>query len=117
MKLDTGTMVIIASVLIFYIRLIIIQQQRAKQAAHQPRTRKNKSKGQAKSSRAPTKERNFLAKYSILSQNPRDLSLAGVGVTAILLGVLMNLNLIPWAQAYWWAPLAAGILLFSFAFK
>ena len=58
-------------------------------------------------------------RYSILSRNGRDWTIAGLGALAILAGVLLNANILPMpgVQPYWWIPTALGILAFSWAFK
>ena len=113
MNIDTGLVVVIVAVLIFYLRLIIVQRQRVKQVSQTPlatRKKKKKVRDQPQVSRPS---------YSILSQNRRDRAIAGVGVLAILVGVLLNVKIIPWsiAQPYWWIPTALGVIAFSWAFK
>ena len=113
MNIDTGLAVVIIAVLVFYLRLIILQRERIKKVRQTPpatgeKSKKNQSKPQAAAPR-----------YSILSQNPRDLIIAGVGVVLIILGVLLYMNVIPidsW-QPYWWIPTAIGIVAFSWGFK
>jgi hypothetical protein len=58
-------------------------------------------------------------RYSILSQNPRDLAIGAAGLLAIVVGILLNAKIlpIPAAQPYWWIPTAIGIVAFSWAFK
>jgi len=113
MKIDPGLAVVVLAVLIFYLRLIIIQRQRVKQVSQAPIIT-GKSKKRAKN--LPEKP---LPRYSILSQNRRDQIIALAGVVAILAGVLLNAKLIPWpaAQTYWWIPTAIGVIAFSWAFK
>ncbi len=111
MHLDTGLAVIVIAVLIFYLRLIIIQRERIRQ---------NRQKAQAPGK----KKRKSLQElpppsYSILSQEKRDWIIAGAGIALIVLGILLYLRIIPFplAQAYWWLPIAAGIVAFSWGFK
>ena len=109
MHSDTGLVVVIVAGLIFYLRLIIIQQQRIRRATPQPQTSdKKKSQKQASAPR-----------YSILSQDKRDWVIAGAGIMLIVIGILLNGKLIPFslAQSYWWIPLAIGIIAFSWGFK
>lgn len=113
MNIDTGLAVVILAVLIFYLRLIVLQRERAKRAASSSQPAgKNTSKGK----RSPS---HSSARYSILSQNRVDLAISGIGVVAILMGILLNLKWIPIlaVQPYWWLPTAAGIVAFSWAFK
>ena len=113
MNIDTGLGVVIVAVLIFYLRLIIIQRQRAKHL-RQSVLANGKIKGKAKEPAKIAPER-----YSILSQNRWDWLIAGAGVLFIVAGVLLNAKILPLpaAQPYWWIPTAIGIVAFSWAFK
>ncbi len=120
MQLDLGTVILVVAVLVFYLRLIIIQQQRAwrlatytlEQAAR-PRRKSKKGAGQARQEPRPARM------FSILSPRPLDRLIALTGVIAIVLGILLNLSLLPlpWALPYWWLPVSADIVAFSFAFR
>lgn len=113
MTIDTGLAVVIIAVLIFYLRLIILQRERAKRAAlpSQPIPKK-KRKGLPETV-------NPAVTYSILSRSRVDLAIAGAGLLAILLGLVLNAGwlALPAAQPYWWLPTSAGIVAFSWAFK
>ncbi len=111
MRIDPGLVVIIAAVLAFYLRLILLQRQRAKRAAYQPKPAGKKKSRPAKKMPAPD--------YSIISKNKRDWIIAGAGMLLIFIGVLLNLRVIPipLAQNYWWLPVAIGIVAFSWGFK
>ncbi len=128
MRIDPGLVVIIAAVLAFYLRLIILQRQRAKRAAFQPepagkgmggrRSGKKLAKKPAQSSgKRPTPSP--VKQFSIISDNKRDWIIAGAGIIFIVLGVLLNLKAIPLqlGQNYWWLPVAIGIVAFSWGFK
>ena len=113
MNIDPGLGVVIIAVLIFYLRLIILQRERVKRISQTPvATGKTKKK-----SKAPPPVP--APRYSILSENRRDQVIGLAGVVAILLGVVLNARLIPWTavQPYWWIPTAIGIVAFSWAFK
>jgi hypothetical protein len=110
MPIDAGTAIVIGAVLIFYLRLIILQRDRAKRARQASSVAgKGKKKGKADAQR----------QFSILSQNPRDRVIGGVGVIAILTGILLYRQVLPWEalQTYWWLPTALGIIAFSWAFR
>jgi hypothetical protein len=111
MRIDPGLVVIIFAVLAFYLRLIILQRERAKRAAYQPKPAGRKKGRPPKKTPAP--------QYSIISQNKRDWIIAGSGILLIFIGVLLNLRVIPipLAQNYWWLPVAIGIIAFSWGFK
>jgi hypothetical protein len=111
MRIDPGLVVIIVAVLVFYLRLIILQRERAKRAAYQPDPAGKKKGKPPKKMPAP--------QYSIVSKDKRDWIVAGSGILLIFIGVLLNLKAIPipLAQNYWWLPVAIGILAFSWGFK
>jgi hypothetical protein len=111
MKLDIGLVILVLSVLVFYLRLIILQRQRVKRVnqAVQPSRKTKKS---------PPRQ-SYTEKYSVISRNKRDWIIAGIGIGLIILGTLLNLRWLPFplAQTYWWVPVSIGILLFSWGFK
>ena len=113
MKIDTGLAVVLAAVLIFYLRLIIIQRERVKRARREANAAAQGAKKKKAASSTPA------ANYSLLSKKRLDLVIAGVGVLAIIVGVLLNAAVIPSPalQPYWWLPTAFGIIAFSWAFK
>jgi sterol desaturase/sphingolipid hydroxylase (fatty acid hydroxylase superfamily) len=115
MNLDTGLAVVILAILIFYLRLIILQRERVKRSAAQLaalRSAAGKTKGKAEK-RPPVSQ----SQYSILSRKRRNWVIAGAGAAAILLGLLLNAGLaFPSMRSYWWIPLALGIVAFSWAF-
>lgn len=111
MNIDPGLVIVIVAVLIFYLRLIVLQRQRARQQSPRPpASAKKRSKAQPPV--APPH-------YSIISANPRDRAIGGAGAGSILIGILLYAGLLPfpWAQTYWWAPTALGIVAFSWLFK
>ncbi len=114
MNIDTGLAVVIVAVLVFYLRLIILQRERAKRLAQAPAPSKKQSK-----KKSPPASPDPAARYSILSSKPRNLVIAGAGALAILAGILLNLQVLNLTslQPYWWLPTAAGIVAFSWAFE
>jgi hypothetical protein len=113
MNIDPGLAVVIVAVLIFYLRLIILQRQRVKRISQIHVAAEGTKKGRKSPAPAPA------PRYSILSQNRRDQVIGLIGMLAVVVGVLLNAKLIPWpmAQPYWWLPTAIGIIAFSWAFK
>ena len=120
MKLDTGLVVVIVAVLVFYLRMIILQRQRAKRINQERQAQASKASakggkkgkaGQQPAARAPD--------YSILSPNRRDRIVGITGGVLILAGALLYSGLNPWPVAadYWWLPLSAGIVMFSWLFQ
>lgn len=113
MNIDTGLGIVIVAVLIFYLRLIILQRQRIKSLARTVQANE-KIKGKAKEPSKASPQR-----YSILSDKISDRLIAGTGAIFVVAGVLLNAKIlpIPVAQPYWWIPTAVGIVAFSWAFK
>lgn len=114
MNIDTGLAVVIIAVLLFYLRLIMLQRERAKRLAQAPLPAKKQTKKQKSPVQADLKQR-----YSILSTRRSDLVIAGLGILFILAGILLYMAVLPLSsiQPYWWLPTAAGIVAFSWAFK
>ena len=118
MNIDTGLAVVIIAVLVFYLRLIILQRERAKRVARQPKSPASGGK-KAAGSKGEKPAQEASERYTIFSQKPLDWIIAAAGALAILSGVLLyaRVLLIPVAQSYWWIPTALGIVAFSWAFK
>ncbi len=112
--MDTGTVIVIAAVLLFYLRLIVIQRQHAKQLALQRAAAFNNKK--KKGSRpAPAVAPVSLG---ILSSNQRDRAAGVAGLVLILLGVLLRAGVILYPlNASWWIPVVIGLIPFSLAFR
>ncbi len=111
MNIDTGMAVVIAAVLVFYLRLIILQREKAKRAAQALAAQPKKKKGKAVEAEAAPR-------YSILARSLRNRAIAVFGVALMVVGVLMNSGMfpVPAIQAWWWVPTALGILAFSWLF-
>lgn len=111
--MDVGLAIVIGAVLIFYLRLILLQRERIKRAK---RTASQVSK---KSAPGKSVQKEPAPRYSILSQKRGDLVIAGVGLLVMLAGVAINAGWInvPALQGFWWLPTAIGIVAFSWAFS
>jgi len=111
MAIDTGRAVVIVAVLIFYLRLIILQRERAKRLAQASEPDKN-----GKRKKTPAQR---VLNYSIMSRNPVDRAISGVGVALIVAGIFLYVWVVPidGLQPYWWIPTTVGILAFSWGFK
>jgi len=112
MNIDTGTAVVIGAVLIFYLRLISLQRERAKQVRRAVEANVSVKKKAKQTSQPPPR-------YSILSPNRRDQAIGGIGALLILIGVLSYAKIlpIPALQTYWWIPTSIGIVAFSWLFR
>jgi predicted RND superfamily exporter protein len=113
MNLDTGLAVVILAVLVFYLRLIVIQRQRAKRVAEARKASQTEKKKSKKQAAAPPPN------YSVISKSNLDRGIAILGVLLMILGILLYMRILPLPsiQPYWWVPTAAGIVAFSWAFK
>ena len=120
MKLDTGLVVVMLAVLVFYLRLITLQRQKAKRVnlERQAQASAAAKKGGKKGNQGQPPARQ-VTDYSILSPNKPDRVGGIAGVVLILAGVFLYSGLNPWPAAadYWWLPMAAGIVLFSWLFQ
>ncbi|MCD4671184.1 MAG: hypothetical protein K8R77_00840 [Anaerolineaceae bacterium] len=99
MKLDTGTLIVVGMVLLFYLRLIVIQWGKA--------SRFNRSKGKTKSNTyEPLK-----FKFNWL--------LIGIGAAMIIFGILMKaVGLFGiWFEEYWWLFTSIGIFIFGMGIR
>lgn len=113
MRLDPGLIIVVVAVLIFYLRLIIIQRERVRRARVQAISAHKKKGKKTTDASIPT------MRFAILSQKKQDWIIAGSGVVLIILGVLLYTNIIPlsWTRSIWWLPTALGIVAFSWGFK
>jgi hypothetical protein len=111
MKIDPGLAIVVGAVLIFYLRLIILQRERARRV-REAAIAATQKKG--KKAAPPTPPR-----YSIVSEGRIDRTIGVIGIVLILLGLLFYSALIlpeTW-QTYWWIPTSLGIVAFSWLFR
>ena len=108
MKIDFGLAVVILAVLVFYLRLIILQRQRVKRLASSHETTK---KGKPKEPASPD--------YSIFSRRGSDRIIGMLGIAAMVAGALLYAGLPTWepGNTYWWIPAAGGVVAFSWMFR
>jgi ABC-type Fe3+ transport system permease subunit len=112
MNFDTGTIVTLVCVLLFYLRLIIIQRQRIKQAQHQyAQVAKKNSQNKKSSSKKPE------VRYNRLGIHIRNWWLVGGAIALITFGAVIAATLFlgPALSKLWWIPLNIGIGLFALA--
>jgi hypothetical protein len=123
MQIDTGLVIVVFAVLIFYLRLIVLQRERARQVRRQLRTPGTKQGKGARAQSLPARsgpvQSARVSQFSILSRDRRDWIIAGIGIMLIVIGILMARGIMPysWSQPNWWLPVAVGILAFSWGFK
>ena len=98
MKLDTGMIIVIGMVLLFYLRLIIIQWGKA--------DRYNRAKNKGKKS-PPQNYASLKFKFNWL--------LIGIGAGLIILGTVMKGTGIfgLWLEQNWWIFVSTGIFVFG----
>ena len=119
MPIDTGLAVIIVAVLIFYLRMIILQRERVKRVRRANEAAAAKGKKKGKQSPAGSAQPVDPSSYSMISKKRTDRIIGAAGFALILLGVLCYLKVFPSTilQEYWWLPTALGIVGFSWLFK
>ncbi|MGE5221637.1 MAG: hypothetical protein ACM3PY_04310 [Omnitrophica WOR_2 bacterium] len=107
--MDTGTILVVVAVLLFYLRLILLQRQAAKRLKSTPFTGKQKKQDKSLG--------NTPSSIWILSRNRRDWVFAGIGLVMILIGLLIRAGVIPIPQEpFWWIITVAGLVPFSLGF-
>ena len=110
MNLDTGTIITIVFVLLFYLRLIIIQRKRIQKAQYQyARVEKKNSKKKNNSNKKPE------IKYSRLGIHIRNWWMVGGALVLITFGAVVAATrfLGPTWSGLWWIPVNLGIILFA----
>ena len=110
MRYDAGTIVTIVCVLLFYLRLIVIQRHRVKTARIQYAQMAEKN-AKKKGGAAAKPE----IRYSRLGIHIRNWWLVGAALTLIIFGgvIVATQFLGPSLSGYWWIPLNVGIGLFA----
>ncbi|MHC1740462.1 MAG: hypothetical protein AB9897_05055 [Anaerolineaceae bacterium] len=105
MNLDTGTIITIVFVLLFYLRLTIIQRQRIKTAQRQYAQVEKKN-----SNKKPE------VRYNRLGIHIRSWWLVAGALILITFGAVIAATkfLGPTFSGFWWIPMNIGIALFAF---
>ena len=108
MKFDTGTIIAIAAVLLFYLRLILLQRQRGKNISAVSPSGKGKSKRQAPTPSAP-------GNWIVIA----NAYLVGMGVLLIMAGVAVTLiTAVPGSvRQLWWLFVSLGVLLMGLGIR
>lgn len=111
MSIDYGLVIVIIAVLIFYLRLIILQRQRAKQLRLQRQQRASRQ-GKAEPPESSTG-------FSVVSARPLDRVIGAAGLILVVFGLLLYSGFFPLPElrSYWWIPTALGIVGFSWLFR
>ncbi len=112
LNLDTGTIITLVCVLLFYLRLIVIQRQRIKRAQHQyAQVQKKNSQKKNSSNKKPE------VRYSRLGIHIRSWWMVGGAIALITFGAVVVAThfLGTPLSSFWWLPLNLGIGLFALA--
>ena len=111
-SLDTGTIITIVCVLLFYLRLTILQRQRIKKAQSQYAQVANKNSQKKNSSNKKPE-----IKYNRLGVHMRNWWMVGGALVLITFGAVIAAThfLGPQLSGYWWIPVNLGVGLFAFA--
>lgn len=111
MTLNAPTIITIVFVLIFYLRLMVIQWGYAKKArsAYQKAKPAPKKGGSGKDTDGTYSPQIHVTSWYLV----------GAGVVLIVLGAVLQLvpGISETIRGLWWIPLNLGILLFTFSFK
>jgi hypothetical protein len=112
-NLDTGTIVVVAVILIFYLRLMVIQWGKAK------RNRASAARNMSKQNKANSKKvKHSQDDYQKLAfrTNP---SLIIIGALIFILGIFSRAtNWLPdFLETAWWVSTSIGIIIFGLGFK
>jgi hypothetical protein len=117
MKLDYGVIIVLIAVLIFYLRLIVLQRQRVKRYQNfQTRAREEarKTKGKKKKAVEPPPSASDQLGFRISNWY-----LLAVGILIILFGAFMGFS--PYFNAtvrsLWWAPFVVGVFLMNYTIR
>lgn len=106
MKFDIGTVIAVAAVLLFYLRLILIQRKKAQKTAPQPKQHSKKGKNPITENPAPyiTPQIEFTNGYWV-----------GAGVLFTLGGVAVTLitGIPAEVRSLWWLWVSLGVLMMS----
>ncbi len=114
MRFDTGTIITIVAVLLFYMRLIIIQRQRIKRAQHQYAVVSAKnSKSKKKKDTKPE------VRYSRLGIQIKNWWIVAGAILLITFGAVIAATqfLGTTLSNFWWIPVVLGIGIFAFDIK
>jgi hypothetical protein len=106
MGYDLGTIIIIVAVLVFYLRLIILQRQRIKKARVQYAKADKKLNKKNSDSKKPE------IRYSKMGVQVRNWWLVGGGIVLIILGAAAKFKEFTLSGFdFWWIPVLIGIAL------
>lgn len=106
MGYDLGTIIIIVAVLVFYLRLIILQRQRIKKA------RVQYAKADKKLNKKSAEGKKPELRYSKMGVQIRNWWLAGSGIVLIIAGAAVKFKEFTLGGFdFWWVPVLIGIAL------
>ena len=118
MQFTFGMVVVIVAVLLFYLRLIILQWGKSRRlrdlATIQPKAKAKNSKasGPNSASRRPTSAEVMRFRF-------KNVYLTLLAILLMSAGVLMNVNtaFLDSVRQLWWVPMTLGIALFGFEIR
>ena len=123
MKLTTGLIVVIVSIVFFYLRIAILRGQKkryAREFALKRRKVNGRSKGAALPSSAPGSPPFMISSWLLVILTIL-LMLAGMIVynnfTLFGMDIVKDADFIAKYAQYWYIPVALGVVVFSFCFK
>lgn len=114
MKFSTGTIVTIVVVLLFYLRLIILQRQKVRLGRMQ-----YSAADQARKKKKKTEDEPLAVRWGALGVRVRNWWLVGGGLVLIVAGtVIAGTHILsPSLTSAWWVPLNIGVVLLAVGVK
>jgi hypothetical protein len=113
MKYTYGTIIAVVAALFFYLRLTVIQRQKANRLSHSEKKERKKSRV------ATGKESNRTAISAIPKLDITSPYLLGLGILLIVSGAALSIA--PWlnlqVRDLWWIPVTLGIILMTITIR
>lgn len=110
--MEYGTILVIAAVLLFYLRLILLQWGKARRVREEALLTRAVRKGKQGKSTPPEAQRTPALRFE-------NVYLVVLAMILMVMGLVMNFSrgLSPEMRAFWWIPSVAGILLFGLSIR
>lgn len=114
LNFDTGTIVVIIAIVVFYLRLLLGNFLKARREAKKTNKEIRRAQKEGRSARIPEKPADRFA------VQVRNWWLVGISIALVMVGLAVNsipIGLSAELVALWYIPVAGGILLLTLAVK
>jgi|WetSurMetagenome_2_1015567.scaffolds.fasta_scaffold330788_2 hypothetical protein len=113
MKLDYGVIIAVGAALLFYLRLILLQRQRAKRY-NLARAQNQKNAIKKKNKKKVEKDQPSISDQ--LGFKIDNWYILGAGIVVLLFGAFMNASPLftTTVRSFWWIPIVLGIALLNY---